>query len=308
MTKGKPMQTTVAGAIKFEGIGVHSGHRTVATVKPAPVHTGIRFVRSDITDRNNIIPARYDHVVDARLCTVIANEAGVSLSTIEHLVAALAGVGVLNAVVEIDGPETPIMDGSAAPFVRGLLDIGVVEQGEAVKAWKIVKPVEVASNGRKARLEPCRHFEMSFEIDFDATAIGKQQKSMRLVNGAFIDHLSRARTFGMLSDVKKLRAAGLARGGSLENAIVVDGAKVLNRDGLRYSDEFVRHKMLDAVGDLALAGAPVIGRYRGVCAGHAITNLLLRKLFDTPGAAKPMTIAHGTPTLLGVMSAARAAA
>lgn len=300
------MQATVADRVVFEGVGVHSGAKATAIVAPAPADFGIVFERSDITDRDNRIQARFDKVVDTRLCTVIGNEAGVTVGTIEHLMAALAGVGVSNALIKIDGPETPIMDGSSEPFVRGLTAAGLQAQKTRRKGWRIDQRVEVEDKGRVAALSPSDCFDMSFEIDFDAPAIGKQTRKQRLVNGAFVSQLCRARTFGLAADVEKLRAMGLGRGGSLENAIVVDGAKVLNSGGLRYADEFVRHKMLDAVGDLALAGAPIIGRYEGVRAGHQMTNLLLRKLFETPGAAQLVPL--DPSTALGVGFERQAAA
>lgn len=301
--KGDPMQKTIEGRAEFAGVGVHGGAPVTAIVEPAEAGAGVTFIRTDVEEgRDGRIPARFDHVADTRLCTVLANADGVTISTIEHLMAALAGVGITNATIRVDGPEIPIMDGSSAPFVRGLMRAGLRAQEARLKVWRIHKTIEVSQNGKLARLEPCDRFEMSFDIDFDAEAIGKQSRSMRMVNGAFVEKLARARTFGMLSDVEKLRSMGLARGGSLDNAIVVDGAKVLNRDGLRYQDEFVRHKMLDAVGDLALAGAPIVGRYRGVCAGHEMTNLLLRKLFATPGAATLEVARDPSVTGLGVLA------
>ena len=274
------MQATVVGTVSFSGRGVHGGQPAVATVKPAAPGSGVVFIRTDITDRDNRIDARFDRVVDTRLCTLLSNEAGATVSTVEHLMAALAGVGIYNAVVEIDGPEVPIMDGSSKPFVAGLLKAGVALQRAPQAAIRVLREVVVEKDGKRAALAPSNRFEMTFKIDFADEAIGRQQRDMTLVNGAFIEELSGARTFGRLADVEALRKMGLGRGGSLENAIVVDGSKILNKDGLRYDDEFVRHKMLDAVGDLALAGAPIIGRYEGVCAGHEMTNLLLRAMFE----------------------------
>lgn len=273
------MQATIAKAVAFTGQGVHGGQRAVATISPAEPGAGVVFIRSDITDRDNRIPARFDHVVDTRLCTLLSNESGVTVSTVEHLMAALAGLGVYNAVVEIDGPEVPIMDGSSKPFVAGLLNAGVVFQRAPQKAIRVLRDVAVEKDGKRAALAPCERFEMRFEIDFADAAIGRQERSMTLVNGAFVEELCGARTFGRMADIEALRKLGLGRGASLDNAIAVDGAKVLNKGGLRYNDEFVRHKMLDAIGDLALAGAPIIGRYEGVRAGHEMTNLLLRELF-----------------------------
>lgn len=278
------MQATLSRAVRFEGVGVHGGQRAVAVVSPAAAGAGITFIRTDIYDKLNRIPARFDAVVDTRLCTVLANASGATVSTVEHLMAALAGLGVTNATICIDGPEIPIMDGSSAPFIREMKKVGIRLQDARQPALRINKEVVVEKDGKRVSLAPARWFEMSFEIDFVEPAIGLQRRDMVMVNGVFIDELSKARTFGRLEDAEKLRSLGLARGASLDNAIVVDGDKVLNRGGLRFADEFVRHKMLDAVGDLALAGAPIIGRYEGDKAGHGMTNLLLRALFAQPDA------------------------
>lgn len=275
------MQRTVAGPVLFAGIGVHGGLKATATVRSASAGSGISFRRTDVATGDNVIPARFDNVVDTRLCTVLANKSGVKVSTVEHIMAALSGLGVDNAMIDVDGPEAPIMDGSSAPFVEGIRKVGIVSQDSPRPAIEILRRVEVREGDKVATLSRSRNrcFEMRFEIDFADAAIGRQERSLPLVNGAFVDELCRARTFGRLAEVEQLRAVGLARGGSLANAIVVDGDKVLNEDGLRYDDEFVRHKMLDAVGDLYLAGAPIIGAYRGVRAGHDLTNKLLHKLF-----------------------------
>lgn len=301
------MQATIGRGVTFSGIGVHGGQTANATVKPAAAGAGVFFRRTDITDRPNVVPARYDLVADTRLCTMLANESGVTVATVEHLMAALAGLGVTNAEIEIDGPETPIMDGSSEPFVRGLAAAGVVAQAAEQRAIEILKAVRVIDGDKSAALTPCRRFEMRFEIEFEDEAIGRQERAMTLVNGAFIDELCRARTFGRLCEVEMLRKAGLGRGGSLDNAIVVDGARVLNRGGLRYEDEFVRHKMLDAIGDLSLAGAPIIGRYEGVRAGHEITNQLLRALFADKSAWRWIAYDRRKPSALGLDAALAAA-
>lgn len=282
------MQATVRSAIEFRGCGLHSGRPARLRILPASVNYGIWFKRVDVaadgTDRDPMIQARWDQVADTRLCTVIRNRDGVQVSTIEHVMAAIAGCGVTNALVEIDGPEVPIMDGSAAAFAEGIRHAGLVGlQGEA-RAIRILKPVEIEDAGRTARLEPADRFEIDFGIDFADAAIGSQSLTLSLVNGAFMEHLADCRTFCRQAEVDAMQKAGLALGGSLENAIVVDGDKVLNPGGLRRPDEFVRHKMLDAVGDLALAGAPIIGRYVGRRAGHEMNNLILRALFARPDA------------------------
>lgn len=302
------MQATLVREARFEGVGVHGGQHAVAVVQPAPIGAGIRFIRSDIRDRDNVIAARFDAVSDTRLCTVLSNAAGAAVSTVEHLMAALSGVGVSNAIIRIDGPEIPIMDGSSEPFVRGLTAAGVVLQYAPLDAIRVLKKVVVRKEDRIAELAPARRFEMRFEIDFVDEAIGRQRREMKMINGVFVEELSRARTFGRLADAERLRAAGLGRGASLENAVVVDGDRVLNDGGLRFADEFVRHKMLDAVGDLALAGAPIVGRYTGYKAGHEMTNLLLRALFADRTSYRMVRYDRRKPRALGVCALEPAAA
>ena len=253
-------------------------------VKPAPVNHGIVFLRTDLSADIARIPARWDAVVQSRLCTLLANPQGSSVSTIEHVMAALAGCGISNALIEIDGPEVPILDGSSAPFVRGFLAAGIVEQAAPVMALKILRPVEVREGEAVARLEPSDAIEMEFTIDFTDAAIGHQEKHLNLSNGTFVRELCDSRTFCRQADVDAMRANGLALGGTLDNAVVVEGDRILSPGGLRHQDEPVRHKMLDAMGDLSLAGGPILGRYVGIRAGHAMTNRLLRALFATPGA------------------------
>ena len=278
------MQRTLARKARLSGIGVHSGMPATATILPAPCDTGVRFVRLDVGKGDNLIDARFDGVTDTALCTCIGNDNGVKVSTIEHLMAALAGCGIDNALVEVDGPEVPIMDGSSKPFLAALLSAGTVEQDEPLRAIRILKPVRVTRGDKTAELLPADHFEIEYDIDFEDSAIGKQHRVERFTGDAFIRDYADSRTFCTLGDVEALRKIGFARGGTLQNAIVVDNGRVLNREGLRHRDEFVRHKMLDAVGDLALAGVPIIGRYRGVRAGHDMTNRLLRALFADPTA------------------------
>lgn len=251
-------------------------------VLPAAPFHGVWFRRTDVNDRDNLVPARWDAVEQTPLCTRIVNEAGVAVSTIEHIMAALAGCGVRNALIEIDGPEVPIMDGSSALFVKGLLAKGVRKQAETATAIKVLQTVEITSEDGFARLEPASSLSIDFKIEFDESAIGEQQKALHMANGTFVRELCDSRTFCRNSDVETMRANGLALGGTLENAVVVDGDKVLSPGGLRHADEAVRHKMLDALGDLALAGAPILGRYTGLRSGHAMTNRLLRALFADP--------------------------
>lgn len=281
---GWNVQNTVASAVTFDGVGLHSGAPVRMTVRPAPVHHGIVFCRTDLGRDTGRIPAAWDAVVPSRLCTLLSNAHGSTLSTVEHVMAALAGCGIHNALIEVDGPEVPILDGSAAPFVRGFLDAGIVGQGVPVRGLKILRAVEVREGEAVARLEPSDAIEMAFHIDFADRAIGRQDKSLNLANGAFVRELSDSRTFCRQADVDAMRAGGLALGGTLENAVVVEGDRILSPGGLRHADEPVRHKMLDALGDLALAGGPVLGRYTGIRAGHALTNRLLHALFATPGA------------------------
>jgi len=276
-------QHTLAGPAICAGVGVHSGERVRVSIRPAPVGSGIVFVRTDL-DRDNRVPVSAEAVTQTRLCTVIANEAGVTVATIEHLMAALAALEVDNAVVEVDGPEVPIMDGSALPFVQ-LLDRAGRRRQEAERRYiEILQPVEVVDGDKTVRLLPADRFEMAFEIAFPTKAIGRQRVDLPVTEESFRRELADCRTFGFLAEVQALREAGLARGGSLENAVVIDGDRILNPEGLRRPDEFVRHKALDAVGDLYVLGAPILGRFEGVYAGHALNNLLCRALLAQPRA------------------------
>lgn len=246
------------------------------TMRPAPPDTGIVFRRIDSAAE---IRANWANAIESPFCTVLGNGEGITVSTVEHLMAALAGAAIDNAIVELDGPEVPVMDGSAAPFLFLIECAGVAEQDAARRAIKVLKPVTVTKDGATAALVPGHGLSMSFEIDFDNPLIRRQQICLTFDGETFKTELSRARTFGLLDEVDRLRAAGFARGGSLDNAVVVGRDQVLNIGGLRYDDEFVRHKLLDAIGDLYLAGAPLIGCFRGVRTGHAHTRLLLAALF-----------------------------
>lgn len=283
------MQKTVKAPVKFRGVGLHSGENATMVVNPASAEYGIWFRRVDVRGRDQMIPALWNYVLDARLCTKIENEDGVSVSTIEHIMAALAGCGIQNALIDIDGPEVPILDGSAAPFVQGLLDRGLRQLDAPVRAYRVLKPIEVSHNGATARLVPAAALEIQFDIQFEDAAIGQQSKSLTMANGTFVRELCDSRTFCRQSEVDMMWAAGLALGGTYENAVVVDGDQVLSPGGMRHADEPVRHKMLDALGDLALAGAPLIARYEGDRAGHALTNKLLRALFADPMAVRMET-------------------
>jgi UDP-3-O-[3-hydroxymyristoyl] N-acetylglucosamine deacetylase len=278
------VQNSLISPATFDGFGLHTGAPVRMVVRPAPADHGVWFRRTDVTDRDPMVPARWDAVTPSRLCTVVENAAGVSISTIEHVMAALAGSGIHNALIDIDGPEVPILDGSARPFVKGFLAAGLDELDAPVRAIRVLKPVEVREGEAVARLDPADMLEIDFRISFEDAAIGTQTRRLNMANGAFVRELSDSRTFCRQSDVEAMREAGLALGGTLENAVVFEGAQVLSPGGLRHADEPVRHKMLDAVGDLALAGGPILGRYTGERAGHAMTNRLLRALFADPTA------------------------
>lgn len=281
-------RTIVAPAI-IAGVGVHTGRRVRLAVRPAPSGTGIVFVRSDISDRDNRIPVSGEAVVDARLNTMIENGDGVRLSTIEHLMAAFAVLGVSNAVVEVDGPELPILDGSALEFVQLLDRAGFRPQPTPQRYIEILETVHVVEGDKHAALLPCDRYEMRFEIDFPSAVIGNQIIDFVVDEPTFRKEIMAARTFGFAHEVEALRQAGLARGGSLENAVVIDGDEILNPGGLRMEREFVRHKALDAIGDLYVLGAPLLGRYEGYKAGHALNNKLVRALLAAPHAWREVT-------------------
>jgi UDP-3-O-[3-hydroxymyristoyl] N-acetylglucosamine deacetylase len=281
---GTVVQTTIKQNIKLTGVGLHSGQTVNLTIRPSAAEFGIWFRRVDISTGDNMIAARYDNVNDTLLCTQIGNEAGVQVSTVEHLMAALVGCGVHNALIDVDGLELPILDGSSDMFVRAILKAGIQTLSAPIRAIHVTKRVEVEIDGATAVIEPNENMNISFEIDFIDAAIGQQQKTLNMANGSFVRELCNSRTFCRNADVETMRNNGLALGGSLENAIVVDGAAILNPEGFRHLDECVRHKMLDALGDLGLAGAPIVGHYHGNRAGHAVTNKLLRKLMSDPTA------------------------
>jgi UDP-3-O-[3-hydroxymyristoyl] N-acetylglucosamine deacetylase len=271
------------------------------TMLPAEPNTGILFRRVDEGETGVNIPATWRNVVDTRMCTTLGVEVPghhgqVTLGTVEHLMAAVAGSHLDNLVIEVDGPEVPVMDGSAAPFVFLIDCAGIAEQNAPRRAIRILKHVSVGNYEAMASLTPSSGFSVSCEIDFEAPAIARQEYFVSLENGAFRSEIARARTFGFAEDVQKLRAAGLALGGSLDNAVVVDGDRVMNEGGLRYDDEFVRHKVLDAVGDLSLAGAAILGHFHGYRSGHSMHNRLLRALFADPEAWRlvPLESARST--------------
>jgi UDP-3-O-[3-hydroxymyristoyl] N-acetylglucosamine deacetylase len=278
------LENTLHGPAVFAGVGVHTGAHTRVCVRPAPSGSGLVYQRTDVSGRDNRIAAVGTAVCKTQLGTVIGNDAGVTVSTIEHLMAALAMLGVDNALVEIDGPEMPIMDGSALPFVQVLDRVGLRTQDAPRRYVEILETVEVRDGDKRATLSPASGFEVAFEIDFDSPAVGRQRVDLRMDERAFRTELMDCRTFGFLRDVEALRAIGLARGGSMDNVVVIDGGRILNPEGLRRPDEFVRHKALDAIGDLYLLGGQIIGRFEGVLAGHGLNNALVRALLAKPSA------------------------
>jgi len=297
------MQTTVAGAVSCAGIGLHSGSEVSFTLRPATANTGVVFVRTDIENPEEaIIPALFPHVCQVTLCSVIGNMHGHTVGTVEHLMAALAGMGIDNVIIEIDGSEVPVMDGSSSAFVDLIEQAGIEELSMARRMIRIVRPIRVEDGDKVCELLPDDETVFEADIDFDNDVIGRQTASVTLKEGSFRTELADARTFGMLQEVQAMHAAGLALGGSLDNAVVVDGDRVLNEGGLRCPDEFVRHKLLDAVGDLYLAGLRIIGRYRGVKSGHALHNKLLHALFTQNGAFEIVTLGE-TPDLQVVVAA-----
>ncbi|MBI5164943.1 MAG: UDP-3-O-acyl-N-acetylglucosamine deacetylase [Magnetospirillum sp.] len=279
-------QRTLKTSIGCTGIGLHSGVKVTMTLHPAEPDTGIRFRRTDIPGQGAIVPALWSNIGDTRMNSCLVNDAGVQVGTVEHLMSALAGMGIDNCLIDINGAEVPVMDGSAAPFLFLIECAGVVEQAPARRAIRVLKRISVSDGDKTATLTPSTGFSIHFEIDFASKAIAQQEMFVALDKGSFKAEVARARTFGFEQEVTMLRSAGLARGGSLDNAVVIDstGTKVLNDDGLRYVDEFVRHKVLDAVGDLYLAGAAIIGHFHGVRSGHALNNALLRALFADSSA------------------------
>lgn len=300
------MQITLKSAVTFKGIGLHSGKPASMTVRPASAEHGIWFCRTDVAPGKGFIAARWNNVVPSKLCTTIANENRVTVSTIEHVMAALAGCGIQNALVELDGPEVPILDGSAAAFVAGFVARGLRTLPAPIRAFRILRPVEVRDGASLARLEPSEMLEIDFSIEFPNTVIGSQSKRLNMANGAFVRELSNSRTFCRQADVDAMRLQGLALGGTLDNAVVIDGDRVLSPGGFRHPDEAVRHKMLDALGDLSLAGAPILGRYVGVRSGHAMTLALLKAMFAAPDSYRLVDVAEATTEKLPGVGVTRA--
>ena len=272
-------QTTIGREIRLKGTGVHSGAPVSLVLHPATADTGVRFLTSKRGKIVADIPAHVDHVKNLTLCTVLGDDRGATVSTVEHLLSALRGLCVDNCYVEIDSKEVPIMDGSAAAFVTAIDSVGIKELSTPRKFIKILKPIRVEDGDSWGEIVPHSGFKLDVEIDFKSPLIGRQRLSLELNPGAYRHELARARTFGFMSDVEKLWKAGLALGASLDNTVAIGDDRIINPDGLRYPQEFVRHKMLDAVGDLTLAGAPLLGAYRSVRGGHKLNARVLQSVF-----------------------------
>ena len=273
-------QCTIANTVSCRGIALHSGARAFIKIMPAPPDSGITFYRTDMPG-SGPVAAIAGNVFDSSLATTISN-GNARISTIEHLMAALHGLGIDNALIELNGLELPVLDGSADSYVHLIDAAGIVEQHKPRRFINILRPVEVADGDRYAALLPSERFEMSVEIDFTSDVIGQQRFESTISSQVFINELSRARTFGFMDEVNALKRAGLARGGSLDNAIVIGSFDVLNREGLRYPDEFVRHKALDALGDLYLIGHPIIGRFESYKSGHFMNWKLVSEVLSDP--------------------------
>ncbi len=277
-------QNTLHAKASLQGVGLHSGKQINLSILPAEEGAGIVFIRTDITGCDNVIPALWDKVTDAQLCTFISNDDGVGVGTIEHLMSALRGCNIDNAVIELDGPEVPIMDGSALAFVEMIKEAGVKTQIAARRMIRVLKDIKVEEDGKSASLTPADDSVFGGEIEFDHPEIGHQEFETRLLNGNFMHDIAACRTFGFFHDAEYLRSRGLALGASLDNAIVMDREQVMNPEGLRHKDEFIRHKLLDAIGDLYLAGSPILGKYNGQKTSHAMNNALLHALFADDSA------------------------
>ena len=288
-------QRTLKNVIRATGVGLHSGEKVFLTLRPAPVETGIVFRRVDL-DPVVEVPARADLVSETVLCTGLSCGPA-KVQTVEHLLSAMAGLGIDNAYIELSAPEVPIMDGSAGPFVFLLQSAGIEEQDAPKRFIRIIKPVEVRDGDKFARFEPHDGFRIGFTVEFDHPAIPASQSraEVEFSTASYVKEVSRARTFGFMRDLEYMRERNLGLGGSMDNAIVLDEFRVLNDDGLRYADEFVRHKILDAVGDLYLAGHPIIGAYEGFKSGHALNNTLVRALMAERSAWEEVSFRGDEP-------------
>ena len=282
-------QRTLSSKIKASGVGLHTGKKITLTLNPARVNTGIIFVRTDL--KSDPIQASLENVHDTRLSTTLSNSTA-KISTVEHLLSALAGLGIDNALIELDGPEVPIMDGSARPFVFMIQSAGIQEQNDTKKFIRIKKTIEVRQDEKWAKIEPFDGFKVAFTIDFNHPAFSESSQSSEIdfSSVSYLSQVSRARTFGFAKDIELLRKNNLALGGSVNNAIVIDDYKVINEEGVRFEDEFVKHKILDAIGDLYLLGHGLIGSFSAYKSGHHLNNLLLRELVNNEDAWEETTI------------------
>jgi UDP-3-O-[3-hydroxymyristoyl] N-acetylglucosamine deacetylase len=301
-------QRTLKNTIRATGVGLHIGEKIYLTLRPAPIDTGIVFRRVDLEDPVDV-QACPQNVTDTRFSTTIEKD-GVRISTIEHLMSAFAGLGIDNAIVELTAPEVPIMDGSAGPFVFLLQSAGIEAQPAPKRFLRIKKPVKVEEEDKWASFEPFDGFKVSFTIDFDHPAFKNSGKaaSMDFSSTSFVKEVSRARTFGFMSDLESLQKNGFARGGGFDNAIVMDDYRVLNEDGLRYEDEFVKHKILDAIGDLYLLGHPLVGEFKAYRSGHYLNNRLLRELLQQEDAWELVSFDESHEVPIAFVSGSTAAA
>ncbi len=305
-------QTTLANDIELTGTGVHTGAPAAIAMYPSEADTGIRFIVSGDNSSSVVLPADYRAVSNTTLCTVLSDGNGTAVATVEHLLAALRGLSVDNVLIDIDSGEVPILDGSSKPFVDAIDDAGIHELDRPRRFIKVLKPVRVSEGASWAEIHPHYGFHLDVEIDFDSPVIGRQRLQIEVTPGSFRHELARARTFGFMSDVEKLWAAGLALGASLENTVAIGDDRIVNQEGTRFPDEFVRHKALDAVGDLALSGAPLLCAYRSSRGGHKLNHRALEMLFadneawELVEAARHMEVGHGELNL-GLAAASYAA-
>ncbi len=285
-------QNTINNAANLSGVGLHSGSKVNLSILPAEENEGIWFKRKDVVGFNPLVKADYKNVTQTTLGTTLANEHGTIVATVEHLMAALWGAGIDNAIIEVEGPEIPIMDGSSEPFLEAIYKAGgATDQTDKIQYIKVLKDIEFEDGDKKVSISPDNSFKVDLEIDFDDETIAYQRDSFDSSKTTFAEYISKARTFGFEHEVEYLRSKGLARGGSLDNAIVVSTKKgILNKEGLRFENEFVRHKILDAIGDLYLAGGKLLGSVKGYKSGHEVNNKLLHKLFADSSSYELATI------------------
>ncbi|QMT40458.1 UDP-3-O-acyl-N-acetylglucosamine deacetylase [Neisseria shayeganii] len=288
-------QRTLAKPVSVTGVGLHSGERVALTLYPAAENSGIAFRRNDLSGEQAEMIALNPYLInDTRLSSTVVTERGVRVGTIEHIMSALAAYGIDNVLIELNAPEIPIMDGSSLPFIYLLQDAGIVNQKAEKRFLRILKPVEVKETGKWVRFSPYNGFKLSLTIEFDHPVFNRSHPTFEIdfAGASYIDEIARARTFGFMQEVEMMRAHGLGLGGNLNNAVVIDDHDVLNPEGLRYPDEFVRHKILDAIGDLYIVGAPIIGAFEGYKSGHAINNALLRAVLADDGSHEWVTFPH----------------